>query len=191
VDGLIWASSTVVHDSVRRTVPVPWLARWLLGLGIAATLTANVAHGLGHGLIGAEVEGGGIGRLLRTAHDDQSRDSGDHGQRLSRDRVSSGTDAACTNRLRPPRSSPTTVTAGRLPSIRVARAKLHLGQPRPVGARAPRHACKRLGQSRGRASVPGKPRHLQRVCVRGPSRTNCTCWCYGALSRSFVLGSAR
>ena len=31
------------------------LARWLLGLGIAATLAANVAHGLGHGLIGAAV----------------------------------------------------------------------------------------------------------------------------------------
>jgi hypothetical protein len=36
-------------------VPVPTLARWLLGLGIVATLAANVAHGLGHGLIGAAV----------------------------------------------------------------------------------------------------------------------------------------
>jgi hypothetical protein len=34
---------------------VPALARCLLGLGIAATLAANVAHGLGHGLIGATV----------------------------------------------------------------------------------------------------------------------------------------
>lgn len=31
------------------------MARWLLGLGIAATLAANVTHGLGHGLIGAVV----------------------------------------------------------------------------------------------------------------------------------------
>ena len=31
------------------------MARWLLGLGIAATLAANVAHGLGYGLIGAAV----------------------------------------------------------------------------------------------------------------------------------------
>ena len=36
-------------------VRVAMLARWLLGLGIAATLVANVAHGLGHGLIGAAV----------------------------------------------------------------------------------------------------------------------------------------
>jgi hypothetical protein len=40
-------------DSARREVPVPALARWLLGLGIAATLAANVAHGLGHGPVGA------------------------------------------------------------------------------------------------------------------------------------------
>jgi hypothetical protein len=31
------------------------LARWLLRLGIVATLAANVAHGLGQGLIGAAV----------------------------------------------------------------------------------------------------------------------------------------
>ena len=53
VDGLIYASSMVMLDSARRKAPVPALARWLLGLGIAATLAANVAHGLGHGLIGA------------------------------------------------------------------------------------------------------------------------------------------
>ena len=55
VDGLIYASSMVMLDSARRKMPVPALARWLLGLGIAATLAANVAHGLGHGLIGAAV----------------------------------------------------------------------------------------------------------------------------------------
>ena len=50
VDGLIYASSMVMLDSARRKAPVPPLARWLLGLGIAATLAANVAHGLGRGL---------------------------------------------------------------------------------------------------------------------------------------------
>jgi Protein of unknown function (DUF2637) len=55
VDGLIYASSMVRPDSARRQVQVPALARWLLGLGIAATLAANVAHGLGHGLAGAAV----------------------------------------------------------------------------------------------------------------------------------------
>ena len=55
MDGLIWASSMVMLDSARRSVRVPALARWLLGLGIAATLAANVAHGLGHGPVSATV----------------------------------------------------------------------------------------------------------------------------------------
>ena len=77
VDGLIWASSMVMLDSARRGVPVPALARWLLGLGIAATLAANVAHGLGHGPIGAavaRVAGDRARRLLRAVDDDHSRD---------------------------------------------------------------------------------------------------------------------
>jgi hypothetical protein len=52
VDGLIYASSMVMLDSARRKMPVPALARWLLGLGIVATLAAKVAYGLGTGLSG-------------------------------------------------------------------------------------------------------------------------------------------
>jgi hypothetical protein len=55
VDGLIYASSMVLLHSARRRLPVPQLARWLLGVGIAATLAANAAHGLGHGPVGAIV----------------------------------------------------------------------------------------------------------------------------------------
>src|SRR5690242_19667325 len=47
VDGLIYASSMAMLDSARRGIPAPVLARWLLGLSIAATLAANVAHALG------------------------------------------------------------------------------------------------------------------------------------------------
>ena len=54
-DGLIYVTSIVMLDSARRKVPVRALARWLLGPGIAATLAANVAHGLGDGLAGATV----------------------------------------------------------------------------------------------------------------------------------------
>ncbi len=38
----------VMLHSARQQAPVQGLARWLLGLGMAATLSANVAHGLGH-----------------------------------------------------------------------------------------------------------------------------------------------
>jgi hypothetical protein len=36
-------------------VPAPSLARWLLALGIAATLTANMAQGWSHGPVGAVI----------------------------------------------------------------------------------------------------------------------------------------
>ena len=45
IDGLVYASSMVVLYAARHRVPIPSLARWLLGLGIAATLTANMAQG--------------------------------------------------------------------------------------------------------------------------------------------------
>jgi hypothetical protein len=41
--------------AARHRLPVPRLARWLLALGIVATLAANVAHGLSHGPVGAAV----------------------------------------------------------------------------------------------------------------------------------------
>jgi Protein of unknown function (DUF2637) len=55
VDGLIWAASTVVLDASRRDRPVPRLAAWSLGAGIVATVGANLAHGIGHGPVGALV----------------------------------------------------------------------------------------------------------------------------------------
>jgi hypothetical protein len=55
VDGLILAASMLILDADRRNQAVPALARWCLGVGIAATVGANLAHGLGHGPIGALV----------------------------------------------------------------------------------------------------------------------------------------
>ena len=55
IDGLVYASSMVVLYAARHRVAVPSLARWLLGLGIAATLTANMAQGWSDGPVGAVV----------------------------------------------------------------------------------------------------------------------------------------
>ncbi len=55
IDGLVYASSMMVLYAARHRVPAPSLARWLLGLGIAATLTANMAQGWSHGPVGAVV----------------------------------------------------------------------------------------------------------------------------------------
>ena len=55
VDGLSWAASMVVLDASRRNHRVPRLAAWSLGAGIVATVGANLAHGVGHGPVGAMV----------------------------------------------------------------------------------------------------------------------------------------
>jgi len=55
IDGLVYASSMVILYAARHRIPVPSLARWLLGLGIAATLTANMAQGWTHGPAGAVI----------------------------------------------------------------------------------------------------------------------------------------
>jgi hypothetical protein len=55
VDGLILAASMLILDAGRRNQPVSPLARWCLGAGITATVGANLAHGIGHGPIGALV----------------------------------------------------------------------------------------------------------------------------------------
>jgi len=55
IDGLVYCSSMVVLYAARHQLRVPSLARWLLALGIVATLAANLAHGWSHGPIGATV----------------------------------------------------------------------------------------------------------------------------------------
>lgn len=45
----------VVLDASRRNQRVPRLAAWSLGAGIVATVGANLAHGLGHGPVGAVI----------------------------------------------------------------------------------------------------------------------------------------
>lgn len=55
IDGLVYVSSMVLLDSARRNRRAPGLARWTLGLGIAATVAANVLHGIAHGPVGAVI----------------------------------------------------------------------------------------------------------------------------------------
>jgi hypothetical protein len=129
VDGLIYASSMVMLDSTRRGARVPTLARWLLGLGIVATLAANVAHGLGHGLIGSSVAAwpavalvGSYELLMMIIRGAQAP------ARTPRPCDHASTDD-------PLRERAATVFAAelavdRVPSVRAIRAALHVGQSR-------------------------------------------------------------
>jgi hypothetical protein len=55
VDGLIVAASLVLLIEARAGRPGPALARVMLGLGVAATIAANIAYGAAYGLTGAAV----------------------------------------------------------------------------------------------------------------------------------------
>lgn len=55
VDGVIYASGMVLLQAARYRQRRPRLAVFGLWLGIAATIGANVAHGIGHGPVGALV----------------------------------------------------------------------------------------------------------------------------------------
>lgn len=55
MDGLIYSASMVLLNAARQQARPPRLAYVALGLGIAATLAANVAAGLAYGPVGATV----------------------------------------------------------------------------------------------------------------------------------------
>jgi Protein of unknown function (DUF2637) len=55
VDGLILAASLVLLHEARNGRDAPGLARFMLWLGIAATIGANIAYGAGYGLLGAVI----------------------------------------------------------------------------------------------------------------------------------------
>jgi hypothetical protein len=137
VDGLIYASSMAMLDSARRKVSAPTLAWWLLGVGIAATLAANVAHGLGHGPAGAIVAAwpavalvGSYELLMVIIRSSQAPAGTAPGPRAS---SAPGDDPF---QAQAAEEFASEVAAGRVPSVRMIRARLHIGQPRAQRIRA-------------------------------------------------------
>jgi hypothetical protein len=127
VDGLVYASSMVMLDSARRGMPVPALARWLLGLGIVATLAANVAHGVGHGPVGAAVAAwpavalvGCYELLMIVIRSSQVVPCGMSASAVTPDPLGEQAAEIFAGQL----------AADRVPSVRAIRAQLHVGQPR-------------------------------------------------------------
>jgi hypothetical protein len=125
-DGLIYASSMVMLDPMRRKPPVPALARWLLGLGIAATLAAN-AHGLRRGPVGAVVAAwpaealvGSYELLMMVIRGSQAVPDDASGTAGIQDPLQEQAAEIFADEL----------AANRIPSIRAIRAKPLVGQPR-------------------------------------------------------------
>jgi hypothetical protein len=127
LDGLIYATSMVMLDSARRDTVVPPLARWLLGLGIVATLAANVVHGLGHGPIGAAVAAwpavalvGSYELLMLVIRSSQAPSGATTDSKGAADPLQEQAVEVFAEQL----------AADRVPSIRAIRAELHVGQLR-------------------------------------------------------------
>lgn len=68
VDGMIIASSMVLLQAARHRIRPPRLAYFALWLGIVATIGANVAHGVGHGWVGALVSAWPAVALIMSFH---------------------------------------------------------------------------------------------------------------------------
>ena len=57
IDGTVAAASLVMLRAARAGLGTPWLARFMLGLAVVATLAANIGYGLPYGLPGALISG--------------------------------------------------------------------------------------------------------------------------------------
>jgi hypothetical protein len=129
VDGLIYASSMVLLHSARQGTPAPPLARWLLALGITATLAANATHGLDRGPVGAIVAAWpavalvGSYELLMTIVRSSARVP---------DPVPATEPVPETDPLEVQAADAfaADVSAGHLPTVRAIRMRLRVGQPR-------------------------------------------------------------
>jgi hypothetical protein len=101
-------------------------------LGIAATLAANVAHGLGHGPVGAAVAAwpavglvGSYELLMIVIRSSQAALDSGSGSAGVPDPLKQRAAEVFADHL----------AADRVPSIRAVRAQLHVGQPRAQGLR--------------------------------------------------------
>ena len=154
IDGLVYASSMVVLYAARHRVPAPSLARWLLGAGIVATLTANMAQGWSHGPVGAVVAAWPavslVGSyellvwLVRTSGAVEGGPSAEH--------LCNG--AACRAAVRP------------LPTPAVDDDRLG-GSGRDMSDPSPRPA----GQAAGQSAIPASGRRDDEVPKAAPSMT--------------------
>jgi hypothetical protein len=153
VDGLIATCSLVLLDCARRHRPAPRHAWVLLAAGVAATLGANIAHGVGHGVIGALVAGwpalvavGSFELLIRLLRNRSVHGCSIHTRPRERDAEEHAPSGTAGAPARLDESDPMTeraqerfadvLAAGRLPSIRALKRELHLGHDRAGRIRA-------------------------------------------------------
>jgi Protein of unknown function (DUF2637) len=133
VDGLILAASLVMLLEARTGRAAPVLARVMLGLGVAATIAANVAYGAADGLTGAAISAWPaiafigcaellVGSIRRTRPVPVSANTGGEGV--------SAVPVPDQLRVQAVRTFADDLAAGGVPSIRAIRSRMHVGQHR-------------------------------------------------------------
>jgi hypothetical protein len=141
VDGLILAASLVMLLEARAGRTAPVLARVMLGLGVAATVAANVAFGAADGLTGAAISAWPaiafigcaellIGSIRRTRPVAASANTGGQGARAVSGEVPAALLMPDQLRVQAASTFAADLAAGRVPSIRAIRSRMHVGQSR-------------------------------------------------------------
>jgi hypothetical protein len=141
VDGLILAASLVMLLEARSGRSAPVLARVMLGLGVAATVAANVAYGAADGLTGAAISAWPaiafigsaellIGSIRRTRPVPVSANTGGQGVPAVSDDVPGAEPLPDQLRVQAASTFADDLAAGRIPSIRAIRSRMHVGQHR-------------------------------------------------------------
>jgi hypothetical protein len=137
VDGLILAASLVMLLEARAGRTAPVLARVMLSLGVAAAVAANVAYGAADGMTGAAISAWPaiafigsaellIGSIRRTRPLSLSATSGCQGLPA----VSGEVPMPDQLRVQAESTFSDDLAAGRVPSIRAIRSRMHVGQSR-------------------------------------------------------------
>jgi hypothetical protein len=128
----------MLHEA-RNGRRAPGLARVMLGLGVAATVAANVAYGAAFGPVGAVISAwpavafvGSAELLMLIIQRTQPR-SGRVGERAG---VPGDVPVGDAVQVRAASVFAADLAAGRTPSIRAIRSHLHVGQPRAQQVRA-------------------------------------------------------
>lgn len=142
-DGLLLAAGMVLLDAARRGVRAPILAYLMLGLGISATLAANIAHGIENGPLGAIVAAwpavalvGSTELLLRLLHPAASGAVSPVREAVPVDEIPASDPVSAPPVIDDPKQRQAAerfaedLANGTVPGIRRIRGELNVGQPR-------------------------------------------------------------
>jgi Protein of unknown function (DUF2637) len=156
VDGLILAASLVMLLEARAARTAPTLARVMLGLGVAATVAANVGFGAADGLIGAAISAWPaisfigcaellIGSIRRTRPVPVNANTSGQGVPAVSGELPGAVVVPDQLWVQAASVFSDDLAAGRIPSIRAIRSRMHVGQSRAQ-------------QIRGHLATPVSPR---------------------------------